>query len=274
MISGCASTKTSTAVNDKTSLNVPSLAWKDNCDNNFAGKTYVPTNKSGNQLGPIFSILGTALVTKGVDLVGEQLKSASEEKTRTASAIYNVTEDQNVGCLVLSRGTDFEFKLFLKPIPGKPEYIEPILLEYSYKKSIDGKSRGERGLTLTFEVSRPGTTNKSTQTLNLGNLDVGSSNDKLTKSAPIIANPFIIAPTAKDKENGDDFGNGIPFTMSMTLTEVKNANAFLKFTNDTFESSNDDLTTAILTAIGLSEDDEDAPDDATAAAAEVSNGGQ
>ena len=74
-----------------------------------------------------------------------------------------------------------------------------------------------------------------------------------------MLNPFRLPPTKKeDIDNKKTFVSGVPLSITLTLTEVKNANALLKFTSDSFESSNDDLTAAILTAVGLKNDDDDA----------------
>ena len=236
----------STGTKSDTPLNVADLTFDQTCSVSLRNSNYQP--QEGDNFGAIFTALGSALITQGVDFVGERLKSASEEKTRTSSAIVNVTSNQKESCLKLSRGSDFEFEIVLKQVPGRPAFVEPQLTSYNYKTSIDGKTRGERGLTLTVDISRPGSATTASQTVNLGNVELGTLNKKFIKKLPLMANPFI---RAKTKDDTAKYPNGYPFTINMTLTEVRNANALLKFTSDSFGQANDDITSVILNELGF-----------------------
>ena len=75
-----------------------------------------------------------------------------------------------------------------------------------------------------------------------------------------MANPFI---RAKTKDDTAKYPNGYPFTINMTLTEVRNANALLKFTSDSFGQANDDITSVILNELGFPNVEDDSASQAS-----------
>lgn len=165
---------------------------------------------------------------------------------------------QKQGCLLFKRTGYYEFLIAMPKAGNVGELVNPSLVEYSYTRSVNGDKRGERGLTLEIIFSRPGSTETQSQSVILGNLDVESKlrdRHKLRHSIPLMYNPFY----AKE-ENGlaDDTS---PFTVTVKITEVKDANQLYKFVGDVADDVNDDVTTLLIKAVGLNDDD-DAGDNA------------
>lgn len=239
------------------------LSWDQTCPTYLVADTRQPLTFSGlgdgSQTG-LASIAATALITAGVDYVGAQLKASAEDETRTASALINVTSDRPFACLKFSRGDDFSFLIEFRPTlaadgtpTGDLAVLEPVLRSFSYNQTIDEKTRGVRGLTLALDVSRPGSKTSASQTISLGNVEVGASVSDLDLEAALIANPFrTIKPASKDSPAR--VVAGTPFTFRVTLTEVRNANALRQFGSDVFAAANDDLTANLVGRLGLEDD--------------------
>ena len=67
--------------------------------------------------------------------------------------------------------------------------------------------------------------------------------------------PTMMNPYVKKGANGKDSVGG-PFTITVTLTEVKDANKALGFAATVFSEANDDLTTVIIGNVTGSPDDD------------------
>ena len=70
-----------------------------------------------------------------------------------------------------------------------------------------------------------------------------------------MINPYVSKKTdGKGNVTGGNVGS--PFTISVTLTEVKDANEALGFVSSVFSAANDDLTSAVITAVSGPADDD------------------
>ena len=123
----------------------------------------------------------------------------------------------------------------------------PELTNLKYHRTLTGKLNKERGLMVQLAVSRPGTTSGESQTINLGNLNTQNTSYMGHVKFPTMANPY--ASVSTDKMGKTTTRIGGPFTISVTLTEVKDANRALGFVASTFSQANDGLTSAITTAV-------------------------
>lgn len=240
------------------------LTFSESCSQargDYKGNLLKPSD--GSQIAFLAGPLASALVTTGVDFIGNKLKSAAEEKTRTFTAVLNQNDvPPRAGCLVFTRkgkdgSTDSNFLILLQPT-DIPIAIEPQLVAFDYAKSIDGKAKGVRGLTLTISASKPGSKEASTQTISLGNVQVGAkhtwnSTVKTPFFAPYMANPYL-SKVAKPAKGKPKYKRSVPLTWSVTLTEVRNANELAGFANDTFSNANDGITEALIGALGLGND--------------------
>jgi len=252
---------------EATTLNwVPDDQRSGKCSVSDDLKTRTFRGRDTSKSHSILAIAATALVTAGIDYVGGQIAEASDEETRTATAFQNVVGDRNWTCLRFAGGSDFEFfieldRAMLENSDGEPDFstVIPTLSHFSYKKSIDGKKDDVRGLALQISISRPGSESVVSQTINIGNVEIGASfSEDITVA--MMPNPFRrVMPPARG-QTASRIVDGWPFTITATLTEVENANAFGQFAADAFESANDDLTSELLSVLGLAESEETAPE--------------
>lgn len=229
-------------------LDMAQLTW--GACSEASGGTYMPpiepvTTTSGKELGGLLAVLATSAITKGVDLVGSKLKEAGKEKIYTNAAVHNVLNDISVGCLTFKKGTDYSFRISMSP-NDKKTVISPKLVAYKYNKSISGSKSGKRGVVLQIEFTRPGVTDVVKQTVSLGNLKLKTQNNSLSQEIPLMPNPFIVTTDAGVKP-------AYPFTVSVTMTETKDANTLLAFIADVAEDSNDKTTEILIKAVGATE---------------------
>lgn len=247
----------------------------------YQGKHYFsPTGGEGQQIGGILAVLASAFVTQGVDFLGERLKAGGEEKERTLEAQVNFedfTGDapvEPVGCFDFTRGeTTFRFAMLpTTPIRSKVNaggraasevvnyrHVSFAVVGVRYKETVNKRSNGVRGLTLTFEIARPGVADAVTQSISLRNVEVGTD-----LAIPFEANPFTTAHIANPfLQIAEEAGTepkvlpNLPFTLRVKLTEIRNANELYRFASGVAEKSNDDLTAALLKALGLAKQEEE-----------------
>ena len=211
------------------------------------------------------SILISAAITAGIDFIGERLTEASQESMTTRTASINISPDgkhHSAQCITFMTAelantkdgptTDKSVELTIKleglqtsnPIPI---HMIPELTNLKYHRTLTGKLNKERGLMVQLAVSRPGTTSGESQTINLGNLNTQNTSYMGHVKFPTMANPY--ASVSTDKMGKTTTRIGGPFTISVTLTEVKDANRALGFVASTFSQANDGLTSAITTAV-------------------------
>jgi len=214
----------------------------------------------------IISILVAAAVTAGVDFIGERLTEASQESmtTRTASiniapagkyfsaqcVTFKTAELANTknGGSSTDKSVEFTIKLEgLQTSNSIPIHMSPKLTNLDYRRTLTGKLNKERGLMIQLAISRPGTTSGESQTINLGNLNTQNENYTGSVEFPTMGNPYAAVSTDKAGKTTTRIGG--PFTLSVTLTEVKDANEALGFVASTFSQANDGLTTTITSAI-------------------------
>ena len=195
----------------------------------------------------IGSILISAAITAGIDFIGQKLSDAAEESMKTSTASFNVfpnSEKISARCLTFRtaqeanlKGIDaksVEFKIRLdgkSGANGVPYYMNPKLEELKYYRTLSGKLNKERGLMIQLAISGPGNANAQSQTINIGN--VKTQNGAYSGGSipfPTMINPYVVR-TTDDKGKTTKPSVGGPFTISVTLTEVKDANEAVSYTH-------------------------------------------
>lgn len=249
-----------------------------NCPTQFTNKTYLPNeNEKGAEFisTALLAPIAASLVTQGVDLIGSKLSNAAEEKTRSIEAKKNFSGNLPIGTFRLTRD-DIEVEVLLAPITGykdkKPhitgyDFLEMKVVALNYGTSVDYKKKGTRGLTVTLDLLHAGEADTISRSVVLGNVEVGSSfsltYDKSYFTSDYFPNPFARRTTQKERTEGEH-ANKIyvvrpPFTMTLRLTEVRNANELAQFAADSFESANNSITTGLLDALNLPDGAQAAP---------------
>ena len=219
----------------------------------------------------IGSILISAAITAGIDFIGEKLSESAEEamETRTASVnIFPNSDKISARCLtfktsepakiknVTGQSVEFKIRLDGKAISnGIPFYMTPKLTDLKYYRTLSGKLNKERGLMIQIAITSPDSANGQSQTISINNV---STQDDVYAGAiefPTMINPYVSKKTdGKGNVTGGNVGS--PFTISVTLTEVKDANEALGFVSSVFSAANDDLTSAVITAVSGPADDD------------------
>lgn len=207
--------------------------------------------------GAIGVILGSALIEEGVDFITDRLSESAMKKTRTVAATKNLlTRDTQSPfpkvCLSFSHGEDIQLLIDLhgtKNAKGQTAYIVPTLRTLKYGKTIDNKKNKTRGLMIQLEVQSALSNTVNTQTLELGNvkpsdLVYGAGGDAVP--APGLQREFRVMPNPFQSFDGSKVEINIPVVFTVSLTEVRDANKALQFLADTAETSNDDLTRAVI----------------------------
>lgn len=240
-------------------------------DVNHLGASKLPEPQRAAR-SPIVGILVSAAITKGIDIVGEQLTSASEEsmKSRTASVnVFPGSDKISARCLTFKtsesadikntneKAIEFKIRLDGHSLVGHPPYyMKPKLTELKYYRTLSGKRDKERGLMVQLAISGPGNSNAESQTINIGNIETQNKPyDEGEIEFPTMINPYVTRFT-DGKGNITKTTVGGPFTISVTLTETKDANEALGFVASVFSEANDDLTSAIISVTGVANDDD------------------
>lgn len=286
VLAGCASVAPNIRPGSTSVTGVPTLTTID-CNADGVGaslpevykdKTYTP-GKTG-ELG-IAGILLSGLITKGVDLLGSKLAARGEEKTRTLEAQLNLSDaSQKITCFDFKRD-DLRVRFaMLPPIAGREgatetldrRYVAFSILALNYPRTINLEDSGTRGLSMTFEILKPSVSETTSQTVSLRNVQVGSRVSVPFAGNPFtsgyVANPFVRAETADERKargaNGEPILKpDLPFTLRAKLTEIRNANELYKLGAGVVQDKKDDLSAAILKAIGLKEAEDAEVDAAT-----------
>lgn len=231
-------------------------------------KYWAEKNSNDKQFASLASILGTAIVTRGVDLLGEKLKAAGAEKIRSIEAQQNFHKNEEIGVLTFERG-DIELKAAMLPAlseDGKTldrEFVDFRLISLNYGETVDQKKKGVRGLAVTFEIKHPSKENPVTRSISVGNVKVGASFNVSAEESPFTAeyvqNPFARLPSPGDDDQSkasNEFILNTPFTLRVRLTETRNANALAKFAGQVADDVNDDATSELLKLLNLKKAEE------------------
>lgn len=271
LISGCAQTVRPAIRAGSNDIDVPRLqqvtctagGLGEALPTGFESEFYIPRKPRGEAAG-LLTVLLTSLIGKGVDLIGSKLKERGEEQTLTLAGQLNI-DDRNmrVSCFDLSRNDGLLFRFALLPSKrlltptATQEQIDHTILEFvlislNYPRSIDLEVAGTRGLSLKIEALRPNETETVSQTISLGNVEVGSR----IKTIPFTNNPFTSAyfqsPFVTSGEEKDQAVKvptlvaNLPFTMRVELTEVRNANAIYKIGGEVVDENSDAITAALI----------------------------
>jgi len=218
-------------------------------------------------------ILLSAAITAGIDLIGQKLTDGAEESAEIKTASVNIFPNSEIisaRCLTFktseiaypkrsgdkARAIEFDLRLDGHGYKdGVPYYMRPKLTELKFYRTLSGKLNKERGLMIQLAISGPGTTNGESQTINLGNLKTQDKPYRRNEQNDHIEFPTMMNPYVKKGTDGKDNVGG-PFTITVTLTEVKDANKALGFAAAVFSEANDDLTASIIgTVTGEADDD-------------------
>lgn len=231
-------------------LLISATSTKESCGD-LSGDLYTyeaPTNSGNEALGPVASLILTPLITAGVDFIGNQLSERAMRRERTISASTNVKPAlKTVGprCLHFKH-KDGNIELFIslegfEPIQNhkNPQVMKAAIKKIKYSKSLSGKNKKERGIIVQLATQRVGTSNSVSQTLLVGNLKTGYKYTKPELVFPLMTNPYHTVE--KDKEV-----SLYPFTITVTVTEIRDANKALGFASSVANAGNDDLTAALI----------------------------
>lgn len=228
---------------------------------------------SGVSTRLVSGILISAAITAGIDLIGQKLTERAEESMEIKTASVNVFPNSEIisaRCLTFktaemaypkrsgneSRAIEFDLRLDGHGYDGGvPYYMRPKLTELKFHRTLSGKINKERGLMIQLAISGPGTTNGESQTINLGNLKTQDKPYRRNVQNDYIEFPTMMNPYVKKGAGGQDSVGG-PFTITVTLTEVKDANKALGFAAAVFSEANDDLTTVIIGNVTGGPDDD------------------
>jgi len=249
-------------------------------DDDRLGLKAEKANSGTDNTDGLTSILISAGITAGIDFIGQQLTEAAEKTTEVKTATVNVFPDNervSARCLTFktfeladtkrvdgnARAIDFTLRLDgYGHNNGTPFYMRPKLTELNFHRTLSGKLNKKRGLMIQLAISRPGTTNGESQTITLGNLRTqdepyGGTEDSNYVEFPTMMNPYVTKVTdGKGKVTGGNVG--APFTITVTLTEVKDANKALGFAASVFSEANDDLTSSVIESVSGGEPDDGA----------------
>ncbi len=232
----------------------------------YESQTYTPGTTG--EIG-IAGILLSGMITKGIDLLGSKLAARGEEKTRTIEAQLNISDPaQKVTCFDFKRD-DIRVRFAMLPpisiVPGSAirldrRYVAFSIVALNYGRTINLEKSGTRGLSMTFEIVKPSSSEAVSQTVSLRNVQVGSrvtipfENNPFTSG--YVANPFVRAETVDETKARAATGDPIlkpdlPFTLRAKLTEIRNANELYKLGAGVVQDKKDDLSAVILKALGL-----------------------
>jgi hypothetical protein len=281
---GCTGVTPNIRPSSKTATGVPTLVAVA-CDADgvgaplpvdYVGETYTPG--TSGELG-IAGILLSGLITKGVDLLGSKLAARGEEKTRTLEAQLNISDPaQQITCFDFARGDDLRIRFAMLPPISRRQGADPTLdrryvsfniIALKYAETVNLEESGTRGLSMTFEILKPAAPDPVSQTISLRNVQVGSAISIPFAGNPFtsgyVANPFVRVETAEETKARAAKGDPIlkpdlPFTLRARLTEIRNANELYKLGGGVIQDKKDDLSAAILKAIGLKETEDEEPD--------------
>jgi hypothetical protein len=235
----------------------------------YSGQEYWIKGKTGDkEAGALLAILGSSIVTKGVDLLGEKLKAAGESETRSIEAQKNFRENKKIGCIKFDRG-NISFKAEILPAVHilndqtkvlNRKYVDLRLIEFNYGETIDKQSDGVRGIAFTIEVTHPNSDSIISRSISIGNVEVGANIKFTAEDTPFMTeyfeNPFARLPLTDQEKNDNILVLNTPFTLRVRITETRNANELAKFAASVIEDSNDKLTEALIRQWGLKEEDQ------------------
>jgi uncharacterized protein (DUF3820 family) len=291
-LSACAPVRPNIRVGDATIQGLPTLLPTECQSGGFGAplpaeyrNRFYDTVPPRGQLGGVLAILLSAVVTQGVDYLGERLKRSSEERPRELEALLNVDDGLNepgppvpvaqgpgqfpVGCFDFQRG-DLLIRFAMLPVdsisggnrvPNTHVYF--VIVGIRYGEAVNTSRSGVRGVALGFHIRKPGSEEVS-QTVSLGNIEVGAELSIPFEGNPLISgymdNPFI-AVSATDNARPQLF-RSLPFTMRVKLSEIRNANELAGFASGVVDHANDGLTAALIRALGIRNDDDDDEDEA------------
>lgn len=230
----------------------------------FSDQYYWTKEKSDDkEVGTLLAILGTSIVTKGVDLLGEKLKAAGESETRSIEAQKNFRENKKIGCVKFQRGKISLKAAILPAVDIKDEetkglnrkYVDFRLVEFNYGETLDKQSQGVRGIAITAEVTHPNSDAVVSRSISIGNVEVGANVTFSAANTPFATeyfeNPFARLPVTDQEKNDNALVLNTPFTLRVRITETRNANEIAKFAASVVEDSNDKLTEALIKQWGL-----------------------
>ncbi|MEP6343689.1 MAG: hypothetical protein ABJ275_10265 [Maricaulaceae bacterium] len=218
-------------------------------------------------------ILLSAAITAGIDLIGQKLTEGAEESTEVKTVVVNIFPNSEIisaRCLTFktsemaypkrssnkSRAIEFDLRLDGHGYNGGvPYYMRPKLTELRFQRTLSGKLNKKRGLMIQLAISGPGTTIRESQTISLGNLRTQDEPYSRNEQDNHIEFPTMINPYVRKGADGKDNVGG-PFTITVTLTEVKDANKALGFAAAVFSEANDDLTATIIGEVTGPPDDD------------------